>query len=197
MSEPMQIEQKKLSNHHTFTFHGDYLNFAFSDKNGSGDLDVAYGDFSGKSSKRIDQHLGVRYLGWLCCGLGVVQSVTSLVKEEVAVSSWLLLGLGCIVWSYLSRMTYTVLPTERGNVFVIQGTNNHDQIIEEIKSRRRVQLRSWYGEINPENDMEKEIAKFRWLADQQALTPEEVEERIAEIRATFGVDDKSPQERIN
>ena len=39
----MQITQKKMSNRHLFTFNDESLNFAYSDKSGSGDVDIGGG----------------------------------------------------------------------------------------------------------------------------------------------------------
>lgn len=75
---------------------------------------------------------------------------------------------------------------DRGSVWVIQDGKHHDHIIDEIRSRRKNQLLAWYGELNLENGLEKEVAKFRWLAEQQVITEDEARSRIAQIHAALG-----------
>lgn len=184
----MKIEQQKLSNRHTFTFESDRLNFAYRDKSGSGDVDIPYADFPLKSSTRIDQNLWLRNVGYLWCVLGVIQIGLALAAEKPLTGTgfWLMLGLGCLLWAHFTKVTYTVFSADQGGVWVIQDANNHDRIVDEIRSRRKVQLLAWYGDINLENGLDKEVGKFRWLAEQHALTSEEAEQRIAQVHAALG-----------
>ena len=184
----MQIEQRKLSNHHTFTFETDSVNFAYRDKSGSGDVDIPYSEFPLKSSTRIVQNLWLRNVGYLWCALGVIQIGFALSSDKPLTGTgfWLLLGLGCLLWAHFTKVTYSVFSADRGSVWVIQDANTHDRIIDEIRSRRKDQLLAWYGEINLENGVDKEVGKFRWLAEQQVLTTEEAEQRIAQVRAALG-----------
>lgn len=185
----MKIEQQKLSVHHTFTFDTDSLNFAYRDKSGSGDVDIPYAEIPLKSSTRIDQNLWLRNVGYLWCALGVIGIPLALFTDKPLSGAgfWLLLGLGCLLWAHFIKVTYSVFSADRGSVWVIQDANSHDQIVDEIRSRRRNQLLVWYGDINLENGLDKEIGKFRWLAEQQALTADEAEQRIAQVRAALVV----------
>ena len=195
----MKIEQKKLSNRHTFTFGADSLNFAYCDKSGSGDFDLRYTEFPLKSSIRIEQNLWLRNVGFLWCALGAIQIGLTIAaaKPLAGVGFWLVLGLGCLLWAHLTKITYTVFTSERGSVWVIQDKKTHDHIIEETRTRRKNQLLAMYGEIDLENDIDKEVGKFRWLAEQRALTAEEAERRIAQVQAALGATRLEPSTTIN
>lgn len=176
----MEFIQKKKANKHTFTLHDDYFNFAYEDKSGSGDTDMNYADFPRKSSIQIEQNDWLRNVGYLWIALGIFQLGYAM-YSEVPVSGkgfWILIGLACVAWAHLSKVKYTVFQSERGNIFVIQD-KNHDQIIGELKSRRKSQLLKWYGDVNPENDLENEIQKFKWLVEQEVISKEESEQKIA------------------
>lgn len=183
----MKIEQKKLSNRHTFTFGADSFNFAYRDKSGSGDVDMVYADFPLKSSTRIEQNMWLRNVGFLWAVLGLVQMGYALVSARSLSGTgfWLLLGLACLMWAHLSKVTYTVFSAERGSVWVIQDAKSHDQIIDEIQSRKKSQLLALYGDINLDNGLDREVGKFRWLAEQRALSTEEAERRIAQVQAAL------------
>lgn len=184
----MKIEQRKFSNRHTFTFEPDSFNFAYRDKTGSGDLDIPYAEFPLKSSTRIDQNLWLRNVGYLWCVLGVIQIAYALSTERSLTGTgfWLLLGLGCLIWTHFTKVTYSIFSADRGNVWVIKDARSHDRIVEEIRLRRKNQLLSWYGDINLDNGLEKETSKFRWLEEQQVLTKEEANRRIAQVHAALG-----------
>lgn len=90
-----------------------------------------------------------------------------------------MIGAACIAWAYFSKIKYSVFQTERGNILVIQD-KNHDRIVSKLKSRRKSQLLSWYGDINPENDLQQEIAKFKWLKEQKIISEQDAEQKIAQ-----------------
>ncbi len=195
----MEIIQKKNSNKHIFSFYDDHFNFAYEDKSGSGDTDINYADFPQKSSVQIEQNEWLRNIGYLWMILGgfilgyTIYSGTPLSGREY----WFLLGAGCVIWAHISKVKYSVFKAENGNIFVIQD-KNHDEIIKELNSRKKAQLLKWYGDVNPENELETEINKFRWLAGQDVITKEECERKIAEaelLHSKLSFD--SPGPRLN
>lgn len=196
--ENMEIIQKKKSNKHTFRFMDDHFNFSYEDKSGSDDTDFHYADIPRKSSIQIEQNEWLRNVGYLWCALGVFQ-LGYAIYSEASISGkgfWIVIGLACIVWAHFSKVKYSVFKTERGSVFVIQD-KNHDNIVDEIQSRRKSQLLNWYGEVNPENSLEQEIGKFKWLAEQEILTKEESETKIAQAELMSKEHFDLPGERLN
>lgn len=180
----MQITQKKMSNRHTFSFNDDSLNFAYSDKSGSGDVDIPYAHFPQKSFIKIDQNEWLRNVGILWVIIGVLQFGTALYAGHFAVATmfWLTLGAICLAWAHYSKVKYTVYQAEKGSIYVIQDRNTHDQIISEIRSRRKKQLLDWYGEIDTENAPENEIEKYKWLCEQEVLSKQEAEQKISQVQ---------------
>jgi len=194
----MEFIQKKKSNKHTFTLHDDYFNFAYEDKSGSGDADIYYADFPQKSSVQIEQNEWLRNVGYLWIALGIFQ-LGYAVYSEASLSGkgfWILIGLVCVAWAYFSKVKYTVFRAERGNIFVIQD-KNHDRIVDELNTRRKSQILQLYGEVNPENDLESEIQKFRWLEQQKIISKEECEQKIAQVELLKLDNFELPRERLN
>lgn len=194
----MKIVQQKRSNKHTFTFNDEQFNFAYEDKTGSGDVDMDYADFPRKSSVRIEQNEWLRNVGYLWCAIGTIQLGVAIYAGAPLAGKgfWLLLGFGCLAWERLSRVKYSVFQAQKGSVFVIQD-KRHDEIISELNARKKSQLLKWYGEIDLENGIQNEINKFRWLCEQQALTKEEADIRIAQIQAAQSENIRPPSERLN
>lgn len=181
----MIIKQKKLSNQHTFTFNLESINFAYNDKNGSGDMDIKYEDIAAKPHIRIEQQIWLKHVGLIWGVYGLVQVTLKLINHQQPNLFWLLSGLACLVWYYVSRITYTVFPTSEGNIFIIQDKKTHDQVRDEIVKRRKTQLLAHYDGINFENGLENEIKKFNWLVEQKALTRDEADLRIREAGNAF------------
>ncbi len=180
-NEMMVIKQKKNSNKHTFRLEDDYFNFAYEGKSGSGDFDMNYADFIPKSAIQIEQNEGLRNVGFLWCLIGLFQLgvVVQFAEAELKDGFWLVSGLIFLVWTYFSKVTYSVFKAEQGNVFVIHD-RNHDEIVKELVERRKSQLLNWYGDVNLENDLEQEIEKFKWLVKQGVITNSDSERRIAQ-----------------
>ena len=191
----MEIKQKRLSNNHTFTFEDEHVNFAFKDKTGSDDFDFNYADFPDKSSISIEQNEWLRNVGFLWCLLGVYRIGSYIYNEQPLTGTgfWLMLGIICLVWFACTKVKYSVFKTERGNVYVIQD-GKHEQIVSEIKSRKKKQLLDWYGDINLDNDKENEIEKFKWLAKQKVISEAEAEEKIAQVEFAHKDPDVKPTE---
>lgn len=78
----------------------------------------------------------------------------------------------------------------------MQG-ENHDKIISELNARRKSQLLDWYGEVNAENSLEQEIGKFKWLAEQEIISKEEADKKIAQAELLKREDYQLPGERLN
>ncbi len=194
----MEFIQKKKSNKHTFTLHDEYFNFAYEDKSGSGDVDLNYGDFPQKSSVRIEQNEWLRNVGYLWMALGALQLGLAIASDASLSGKgfWLFLGALCVAWAHFSTVRYSVFHADGGSVFVIQD-KQHDQIIEQLNTRRKAQLLRWYGEINAENDLQREIEKFKWLAQQKVMSVEESEQKIAQVELLQKDVSDAPSERLN
>lgn len=194
----MEFVQKKGSTKHTFTFNDDFFNFSYKDKSGSGDTDFNYGDLPRKSSLKIEENEWARNVGYLWCLLGVSYSIyDSYILETLKIDFLLIsLGLGCLLWAFLTKISYTVWQTERGNIFVIKD-KKHDDVIDELNTRRKKQLLSWYGDINPDNELENEIDKFKWLVKENVMSDEEARVKIAEVEFSHANSLTSSEQLLN
>jgi hypothetical protein len=185
----MKIEQKKLSNKHTFTFNEKNFNFAYKDRSGSGDVDVAYANLSSKSSIKIEDNSWWRNAGYIWCGIGLLNIGYGLANGQGAAGRgfWLIVGLVCLAVYWVSRVKYTVIGFEGGSIFIIQDNKTHDSIRNELMKRRKAQLLSLYGEVDLENDLEREKAKFEYLCEQGVISKEEADAKIRQASTAQGV----------
>lgn len=193
MEYHIKIKQKRFSNNHTFTFNDESLNFAFKDKSGSDDFDLNYADFPEKSSTSIEQNEWLRNVGALWCLLGSYKIGTAIYNDLPLSGTgfWLIIGLICLVGFALTKTKYSVFKTEGGNIFIINDKNHH-KIIAELTSRKKLQLLKWYGDINLENELNIEINKFNWLVEQNVISKEEAEEKIAQVEFAHNNETSQP-----
>ena len=194
----MEFIQKKRGVKQTFTLRDDHFNFAYEDKSGSGDIDLNYVDFPQKSSVSIEQNEWLRNVGLLWIALGVAQ-IGWAIFNDLSLSGkgfWLMVGMACVLWAHFSKTRYSVFRTERGNVLVMQN-KQHQQIVETLHARRKAQLLDWYGDVNPDNELENEIRKFQWLGEQDVMTQAESEQKIAQAQLLHNSQYESPETKLN
>jgi hypothetical protein len=194
----MEFIQKKRGVKQTFTLRDDHFNFAYEDKSGSGDIDLNYVDFPQKSSVSIEQNEWLRNVGLLWIALGVAQ-IGWAIFNDLSLSGkgfWLMVGMACVLWAHFSKTRYSVFRTERGNVLVMQN-KQHQQIVETLHARRKAQLLDWYGDVNPDNELESEIRKFQWLVEQDVMTQAESEQKIAQAQLLHNSQYESPETKLN
>lgn len=190
----MKIEQKRLSTIHTFDFQDNFVNFAYKDQTGSGDVDVAYANLSTKTSIKIEDNTWWRNAGYLWAGIGTLQVGMGIAagKASVGQGTWLLLGLICLVVYYVTQVKYTVMGYGPGSVFVIQDGKFHDQVVGELMTRRKSQLLSLLGDLDLESNLERERSKFEYLKEQGVLSAEEADAKIRQAVAAFGMTAETP-----
>lgn len=183
------IRQKKFSTQHTFTLSESSFNFAYKEKLGSGDMDVMYADLPVKTSVRIDANLWLRNVGYIWVAVGSAMLTLGIIRGDYRGQAfWLLVGLVCLAFYKLSKVSYTVFSVSGGAILVIQDGKKHDQIVSELRQRRRQQLLALYGEVNFDNEPEREVAKFEWLAQNDVLSQAEADEKIRQVRAAIASD---------
>jgi hypothetical protein len=179
----MELLQKKFTTKHKFIFEEDTFNFSFNDSNGSADINVKYADFPNKNSVSIEHSHWFRNVGYAWVAIGALQLGGAIYTNSPLSGKafWLILGIGCLAWYFISRIKHSVFKTEAGNVFIMQDSQ-HNKIIKEIRERRKKQLLDWYGNIDIDNELENEISKFNWLVKEEVLTEKEAEEKINHIK---------------
>ncbi len=182
----MEIIQESGSIRHRFTFEDEHCNFAYEDRSGAGDADIAYAALPLKANIQIERKEWLNNVGFIWCLLGLFQLGSALYQGTSlsGKSFWLAIGLVCLLWAHFSKVKYTVFKTENGNIFVMQG-KKHDEIVAELDRRRKKQLMEWYGDVNPEHGLEHEVSKFQWLREQDVISDEELKQKISEAEMLY------------
>lgn len=179
----MEIRQHKNSNKIRFAFGEEALDYSLEDGSGSRSYSVSYTDISRDRQTLVERNkwLGNVGLLWLILGAGL--TAYSFVGEgKPTVSIWLWVGAACYAAYRLRTTRFTVVPSDKGNLFVIDDADGQ-RILDEIASRRARQYRSEY-DFMPEGDTpEQHRARFKWLHKEGALSDEALQQRLASVEA--------------
>src|SRR5690606_24757622 len=95
-------------------------------------------------------------------------------------SVWVWIGAACYAAYRHRTMRFTIVPTDKGNLCVIDNADG-PPILEEIESRRVQQLRREY-DFMPEGDSPEQLrGRFKWLHREGVPSDEEFGQRMATV----------------
>jgi hypothetical protein len=179
----LEISQKRFSANTRYAFHEDRVDYAWKDSSTSRSFSVSYTDITRDRQTLTERNTWFRNVGilWLVIG-GIELAMSWSAATGQKGGLWLALGAACCA-IYRFRVTgYTILPSDKGNLLVIDDEDGK-QIVAEIESRRANQFRSEY-DFFPEDDSPQQLRnRFTWLHREGALSDEELQGRLARIEA--------------
>jgi len=179
----MEFSQKKHSNRVRYVFGDRELDYTIEDGSGSRSFSVAYSAISRDRQTLEERNQWLRNVGLLWTALGGVMTAVSLTRDSgLQVSFWLWVGLACYGAYRLRSTRYTIVPTERGNLLVIDGKEG-PAILQQIAERRAAYMRSEYDFMPEEEPPEQLRRRYKWLHAEGALSVEELGERLVAVDA--------------
>jgi hypothetical protein len=179
----MEVSQKKHSNKIRYVFGEDELDYYIEDGSGSRSFSVAYSEIGRDRQTLVERNQWLRNVGLLWIALGAVFTGLSLAGDDgLRVSVWLWVGLACYAVYHFRSTSYTIVPTDRGNLLVIDGVEGQ-RILDEIASRRAGFLRREY-DFMPDGDSPEQCrSRFKWLHREGVLSDDELRQRLATVDA--------------
>ena len=177
----MEIAQKRGSVSTRYTFFDDRVEYAWKDSSGSRSFSVPYVDISRDRQTLSERNVWFRNAGILWVIIGAVQLAATWQSAEGARGGfWLVLGVACVAWYYLRPVHYLILPSDKGNMLLLDDADGK-RIVEEIERRRAATFREEY-DFFPESDSPQQLRnRFSWLHREGALSDEDLQKRLAEI----------------
>ena len=179
----MEIKQSRNSNRIRYVFGEDEVNYSLEDSSGSRSFSVQYTEISRDRQTLEERNQWLRNVGllWLALG-GVITAMSYLGEGPFKASFWLFIGLGCYAVYWFRRTKFTILPSEKGNLLVIDDADG-PRLIQEIESRRAAQLLREYDFLDSDESPEQQRKRFKWLHGEGALSDEEFQKRVGMIEA--------------
>jgi hypothetical protein len=180
----MEIAQKRDASRTSYVFHEDRVEYSWKDSSGSRSFSVPYTEISRDRQGLTERNVWFRNAGilWLLIG-GVQLAATWSGTQSARGGLWLILGAACVAVYRFRAISYTILPSEKGNLLVIDDADGR-RILEEIEKRRAAQFRGEY-DFFPQGDSPEQLRnRFNWLHREGALSEEELQQRLAAIHET-------------
>lgn len=179
-----RTQQKRFATTASFQFDDACLEYGVADNSGERQVVIDYAKLPLKSRRVFEKNIWLRNVGLVWCALGALALGAALISGEGLRGSgfWLILGFGCLAVFKATQTRYTVFDTEEGSIWIVEDAQ-HGEIVAELMKRRRDRLVNLYGALNLANGPEQEVQKVEWLVQQQALSREEADTKIREIRA--------------
>jgi hypothetical protein len=186
----MEIRQRRNSNRIRYVFGEGELQYSLEDTSGSRSFSVGYTDISRDRQTLVERNQWLGNVGLLWLALGAVLTIVSFVGGKGTFSFWLWIGAGCYAVYRLRTTRFTIVPSEKGNLLVIDDEEGK-RILNEIESRRAAQFKAEY-DFMPENDTPEQLrGRFKWLHREGALSNEELESRLVAVDAAESVADRA------
>lgn len=191
----MEVKQSRNSNRIRYVFGEDELQYSLEDTSGSRSFSVGYTDISRDRQTLLERNQWLGNVGLLWPALGAVLTVVSFFGEKGSISFWIWIwiwiGAGCYAVYRLRTTRFTIVPSEKGNLLVIDDEEGK-RILSEIESRRAAQYKA-ESDFMPENDTPEQLrGRFKWLHREGALTEEELKARLVVIDTNDSVETETP-----
>lgn len=182
----MEIAQRRNANRIRYVFEETSLQYQLQDGSGSRSFSVDYTDISRDRQTLVERNDWLRNVGLLWLALGVVMTAIKWIGGEGGVPSlWLFIGAGCYTVYRLRSTPFTILPTSKGNLLVIDNVDG-GRILDEIATRRSAAYRAEYDFFPEGETPAQHRRRFKWLHEEGALSDEELRERLERVQAMEG-----------
>lgn len=175
----MELSQKRDSTRIRYVFHDDRVDYAWKDSSGSRTFSVPYTGLSRDRETLSERNVWLRNVGilWLIIG-GIYLIAMANGADTSRGWLWFLLGAACYAVYHFRVTRYTIVPSEKGNLLVIDDATGA-RILEQLEARRAAQFRAEY-DFFPEGDSPEQLRnRFNWLHREGALDDDELRERLA------------------
>ena len=180
----MEIRQRRHSNHIRYAFGDEELQYELQDSSGSRSFSVPYTGVSRDRQSLVERNVWLRNVGLLWLLLGAGTTLFNLTTGRPGMPSiWLILGAVCYAAYRLRATRFTIVPSDKGNLLVIDDADGA-RILEEIVTRRARQFRDEYDFMPDSETPEQHRNRFKWLHREGALTDDELRQRLGIVDAT-------------
>jgi hypothetical protein len=181
----MEISQKRGGASTRYLFHDDRVDYAWKDSSGSRSFSVPYTDISRDRQTMTERNVWYRNAGFFWLLLGLLLLVASWNDDGSPRGGlWAILGVVCLVAYYAYPVKWRIIPSDKGNLLVLDHGESADRIVAEIEQRRAAMFRQEY-DFFPETDSPAQLRnRFNWLHREGALDDEELQARLAQVDAS-------------
>lgn len=177
----MKFHQKKGKNEIIFSLYEDHFEYFIKDESSKGEFVIPYEIISSDKFELVEKnHLFKNNAIYLLIISILFTTATLVFRVPTYYFLFILATLIMYIMYLRSKTTFTVIETDNRKVYVIHD-KQHDEIINQLYSRRNELMKKKYGKINLTNDPETEIRRFKWLLAEKVISPKEFEDIQSQI----------------
>lgn len=176
----ISFEQKKRTVRFTFKFLEDKILYSTDFAGSVSNYKINYTSITNSKSTVIDKNEWYRNVGVLWLLIGLIVEVLPALAGNSQGFLWTFLGsmmLGVYRYNFIS---YSKFDSHPANLLIIKD-KDHDEIYDAILEKRNKFVMSQYGAIDEKNDPTQEKERFRYLLEEEIITPELFEDRMKEL----------------
>jgi hypothetical protein len=184
----MELKQKRHSNRIGYVFGEDEVQYSVQDGSGSRTFSVDYTDISRDRQTLEERNAWLRNVGLLWIAIGVFGTgMTWFSEGALKVSFWLWVGGLCYLAYRLRSTKFVILPSDRGNLLVIDDATGAT-IVQELETRRAAKFRRDYDGFREDEENAQQRQRFSWLHREGALSDDELQQRLGMLDVAIEVD---------
>ena len=178
-----ELRQKYLNERRNFFLQPNRIRVVSKDANGEVEVYVKYEDLT-PQMRYVTQQNGRLYTAAISFGIFSLAGLAANLAGEPLLMRWVPLWIIATVilfgWHLARRRRYLLVDLANGNslYFLRDKPSPQDlsKFLDALQSKRYQYLRDTYFRIDADNDPHSEVHKFKWLADEGAITMEELNE---------------------
>ena len=187
---PEKMKQRKGPIKCEFDLRDESFVYSFEDKDGATVVEVDYTLLLNNPYSRTYKNQWMMNVGFLWLAMSTAGRIYEhFTHISLGVTPFGLLGGIVVLWAYYSRVNVSAFSLENGFIVHVIKDKQHDKIVNELLERRNRILLGRYGVINAAESRDHEISKFHWLKSEGVIGPDELDSKLAEIDAIYGVEE--------
>jgi hypothetical protein len=175
----MELHQKALLEKRSFFLLNNKLKLYLKDTEGEYENYISYENIKSESQICCRKNSKLLFITIATGSLAISIFVHSIITDK-DIKYFLLAGAIAVFWGFLyqtKQQNYIVVETfDRKRIIFLRNRPNRqalDTFLSQLWLQRRKYLRKKYFYINPNQDLQQETERLRWLLEQNAITKAE------------------------
>jgi hypothetical protein len=177
----MQYTQSKLATKIELNFEEEELEYSMQDNTSDLNFEVAYHKLPKRSQTFKERNEWLRNVGYIWLALGIFFTIVNIADGTIRVNFWIYVGLICLAVYRYTWADYTYFDTDEGRILVLKDSQS-EEIMNELKSRRRAAFLSWFDKLEFETDGQLE-GTLDYLVKEKIYTRDEANAKLETIKS--------------
>lgn len=179
-----KFQQRQAGTKTWFEFTDRELNYSAVDSSGAIKFSVGYEEITPTERQVFHRSYWARNAGVILLVFTIVYFMRAFIGTGDYFPATFFASFSIIAFGYFhfNKRDMTIFDTQHGHI-VILDVQHHDEIKSLITEKRKIGLLAWFGNTDFTDNSAAEIEALEWLVKAQAMSREEADERITDLRS--------------